>query len=162
MKSSQINEIFDKTSFLHGINAVYIEEMFEKFQTDPNSVPIDWKEFFTGITDNIKKQNSLNASWSNEREIELSNGDLVSALDGNWSRESYSEAIQLDNKSSLTAEEIKQQTLDSIGALRLIRAFRVNGHLIANLDPLNLKEKTQLLLTARNGCRSFCGFDACV
>ena len=117
--------------------------MFEKFQTDPNSVPIDWKEFFTGITDNIKKQNSLNASWSNEREIELSNGDLVSALDGNWSRESYSEAIQLDNKSSLTAEEIKQQTLDSIGALRLIRAFRVNGHLIANLDPLNLKEKTQ-------------------
>ena len=143
MKSSQINEIFDKTSFLHGINAVYIEEMFEKFQTDPNSVPIDWKEFFTGITDNIKKQNSLNASWSNEREVELSNGDLVSALDGNWSRESYSEAIQLDNKSSLTAEEIKQQTLDSIGALRLIRAFRVNGHLIANLDPLNLKEKTQ-------------------
>ena len=143
MKSSQINEIFDKTSFLHGINAVYIEEMFEKFQTDPNSVPIDWKEFFTGITDNIKKQNSLNASWSNEREVELSNGDLVSALDGNWSRESYSEAIQLDNKSSLTAEEIKQQTLDSIGALRLIRAFRVNGHLIANLDPLNLKEITQ-------------------
>ena len=56
MTSSQINEIFDKTSFLHGINAAYIEEMFEKFQSNPNSVPSDWKEFFTGITDNIKKQ----------------------------------------------------------------------------------------------------------
>ena len=59
MTSSQINEIFDKTSFLHGINAAYIEEMFEKFQSDPNNVPSDWKEFFIGITDNIKKQNNL-------------------------------------------------------------------------------------------------------
>ena len=143
MTSSQINEIFDKTSFLHGINAAYIEEMFEKFQSNPNSVPSDWKEFFTGITDNIKKQNNLKASWSKEREVELSNGDLVSAVDGNWSRKSYSEEIQIDNKNSLTVEEIKQQTLDSIGALRLIRAFRVNGHLIANLDPLNLKEINQ-------------------
>jgi len=143
MTSSQINEIFDKTSFLHGINAAYIEEMFEKFQSDPNSVPSDWKEFFTGITDNIKKQNNLKASWSKESEVELSNGDLVSAVDGNWSRKSYSEEIQIDNKNYLTVEEIKQQTLDSIGALRLIRAFRVNGHLIANLDPLNLKEITQ-------------------
>ena len=143
MTSSQINEIFDKTSFLHGINAAYIEEMFEKFQSDPNNVPSDWKEFFIGITDNIKKQNNLKASWSKEREVELSNGDLVSAVDGNWSRKSYSEEIQIDNKNSLTVEEIKQQTLDSIGALRLIRAFRVNGHLIANLDPLNLKEINQ-------------------
>ena len=143
MTSSQINEIFDKTSFLHGINAAYIEEMFEKFQSNPNSVPSDWKEFFTGITDNIKKQNNLKASWSKEREVELSNEDLVSAVDGNWSRKSYSEEIQIDNKNSVTVEDIKQQTLDSIGALRLIRAFRVNGHLIANLDPLNLKEITQ-------------------
>ena len=42
MTSSQINEIFDKTSFLHGANTAYIEEMFEKFQTDPNNVPNDW------------------------------------------------------------------------------------------------------------------------
>ena len=50
MTSSQINEIFDKTSFLHGVNTAYIEEMFEKFQTDPDNVPNDWKEFFLGIT----------------------------------------------------------------------------------------------------------------
>ena len=56
MTSSQINEIFDKTSFLHGVNTAYIEEMFEKFQTDPNNVPNDWKEFFIGITQNITNQ----------------------------------------------------------------------------------------------------------
>ena len=143
MTSSQINEIFDKTSFLHGVNTAYIEEMFEKFQTDPNNVPTDWKEFFLGITHNIKNQNSLKASWSQEKEIEFSNEDLVSAVDGNWSREVHSRSIEIDNRDFLTEEEIKNQTLDSIGALRLIRAFRVNGHLIAKLDPLNLKEVRQ-------------------
>ena len=143
MTSSQINEIFDKTSFLHGVNTVYIEEMFEKFQTDPNNVPNDWKEFFIGITQNIKNQNSIKASWSQEKEVEFSNGDLVSAIDGNWSREVHSRSIEIDNRDFLTEEEIKNQTLDSIGALRLIRAFRVNGHLIAKLDPLNLKEVRQ-------------------
>ena len=143
MTSSQINEIFDKTSFLHGVNTAYIEEMFEKFQTDPNNVPNDWKEFFIGITHNIKNQNSIKASWSQEKEVEFSNGDLVSAIDGNWSREVHSRSIEIDNRDFLTEEEIKNQTLDSIGALRLIRAFRVNGHLIAKLDPLNLKEVRQ-------------------
>ena len=142
MTSSQINEIFDKTSFLHGVNTAYIEEMFEKFQTDPNNVPNDWKEFFLGITQNIKNQNSLKASWSQEKEVEFSNGDLVSAIDGNWSREVHSKSIEIDNRDFLT-EEIKNQTLDSIGAIRLIRAFRVNGHLVAKLDPLNLKEVRQ-------------------
>ena len=35
----------------------------------------------------------------------------------------------------------KKATLDSIRALRLIRAFRINGHLIADLDPLKLYKK---------------------
>ena len=143
MTSSQINEIFDKTSFLHGINTAYIEEMFEKFQANPNSVPNDWKEFFAGITKNIKNQNSIKASWSQEKEIEFSNGDLVSAVDGNWSRKVHSKAIEINDGASLTEEEIKNQTLDSIGAIRLIRAFRVNGHLVAKLDPLNLREVRQ-------------------
>ena len=143
MTSSQINEIFDKTSFLHGINTAYIEEMFEKFQANPNSVPNDWKEFFAGITKNIKNQNSIKASWSREKEIEFSNGDLVSAVDGNWSRKVHSKAIEINDGASLTEEEIKNQTLDSIGAIRLIRAFRVNGHLVAKLDPLNLREVRQ-------------------
>ena len=37
--------------------------------------------------------------------------------------------------------EKNPSSLDSIRALRLIRAYRVNGHLIANLDPLNISKK---------------------
>ena len=66
------------------------------------SMSVVWKEFFLGITHNIKNQNSLKASWSQKRDVELSNGDLVSAIDGNWSREVHSRSIEIDNKDFLT------------------------------------------------------------
>ena len=43
---------------------------------------------------------------------------------------------------NIDSESFKYSTLDSIRALRLIRAYRVNGHLIADLDPLNIFNKT--------------------
>ena len=40
-------------------------------------------------------------------------------------------------------DSFKKSTIDSIGAVRLIRAYRMNGHLIANLDPLNMPRKIE-------------------
>ena len=71
MTRSSINEIFDSTSFLHGSNTAYIEEMFIRFQSNPESVPNDWKDFFLGISQAVQNQNSLKASWSKEEEIKL-------------------------------------------------------------------------------------------
>ncbi|MGY8752083.1 MAG: 2-oxoglutarate dehydrogenase E1 component, partial [Fidelibacterota bacterium] len=53
---------------------------------------------------------------------------------------SFDKVFRADSNSDLNS--FKTSTLDSIRALRLIRAFRINGHLIANLDPLNLIKKT--------------------
>ena len=50
-------------------------------------------------------------------------------------------AHQLDTKN------IKQATKDSVRSIMLVRAYRIRGHLIANLDPLELqKKKVSLLL----------------
>ena len=35
--------------FIQRSNAVYIEEMYERFQQDPASVPADWAAFFAGF-----------------------------------------------------------------------------------------------------------------
>ena len=51
MPKSPSNQIFDKTSFLHGANATYVEEMFKKYSDDPSSVPNDWGIFFKNIKD---------------------------------------------------------------------------------------------------------------
>ena len=36
---------------------------------------------------------------------------------------------------------VRETTLDSIRALMLIRSYRVRGHLLAKLDPLELEER---------------------
>ena len=42
---------------------------------------------------------------------------------------------------NINVDSFRISTLDSIRTLRLIRAYHINGHLIANLDPLNLSKK---------------------
>ena len=137
MPKSPSNQIFDKTSFLHGANATYIEEMFKKYSYDPSSVPNDWGIFFKNIKDEGLNSSTYSAAWANN-DLKVQNGDLIAAMDGNWS--SLPEKI-IKKNTSYSVDEIQQATLDSIRALRLIRAFRVNGHLIANLDPLQLNQK---------------------
>ena len=41
----------------------------------------------------------------------------------------------------LMAGDLRSATLDSLRALMLVRAYRIRGHLLAQLDPLDLQEK---------------------
>ena len=41
----------------------------------------------------------------------------------------------------LNLDTVKQASKDSVRAIMLIRAFRIRGHLIANLDPLKIQKK---------------------
>ena len=59
------NQIFDKTSFLHGANATYLEEMFKKYSADPSSVPNDWGIFFKNIKDEGLNSSTYRAAWAN-------------------------------------------------------------------------------------------------
>ena len=92
------NEIFEKTSFLHGTNSAFIEQMYEKYLENPVSVPGDWQTFFSGIGD-TKIEKVSNASWSLYDKIKINNGDLVSAIDGHWPSEiqSYENTLKSSN-----------------------------------------------------------------
>jgi 2-oxoglutarate dehydrogenase E1 component len=136
------NEIFEKTSFLHGTNSAFIEQMYEKYLENPVSVPGDWQTFFSGIGD-TKTEKVSNASWSSYDKIKINNGDLVSAIDGNWPSEiqSYENTLKSSKTFKIPEEASRNATLDSIRAIMMIRAYRIRGHLNANLDPLDLVEK---------------------
>ena len=138
------NEIFEKTSFLHGTNSAFIEQMYEKYLHNPLSVPTDWQTFFSGISDQPTNE-MKDASWSEYRDIKSNNGDLVSAIDGNWPDEVISFENELKSSNAINTHEgtSKNATLDSIRAIMMIRAYRIRGHLIANLDPLGLIEKIE-------------------
>ena len=138
------NEIFEKTSFLHGTNSAFIEQMYEKYLHNPLSVPTDWQTFFSGISDQPTNE-MKNASWSEYKDIKSNNGDLVSAIDGNWPDEVRSFENELKSSNAINIHEgtSKNATLDSIRAIMMIRAYRIRGHLKANLDPLELIEKIE-------------------
>ena len=138
------NEIFEKTSFLHGTNSAFIEQMYEKYLHNPLSVPTDWQTFFSGISDQPSNE-MKDASWSEYKDIKSNNGDLVSAIDGNWPDEVRSFENELKSSNAINIHEgtSKNATLDSIRAIMMIRAYRIRGHLKANLDPLGLIEKIE-------------------
>lgn len=143
-RQDQANEDFSITSFLYGGNAAYIEELYAAYENDPDSVSDDWQAFFKQLKDdaaNVKKS-AAGASWKKKNWPITANGELISALDGNWGTVEGHIEGKLRKKaaegSSQTEEQIRQATTDSVHAIMMIRAYRMRGHLHANLDPLGL------------------------
>ncbi len=150
MSRQQANEEFANTSFLYGGNAGYIEEIYAQYQQDPASVSDDWKAFFAELKDDSRdvSRNARGASWKKPHWPVDANGELVSALDGNWAalEEEIGQKIQARAAAvseNIDGEEVQRATRDSVSAIMMIRAFRMRGHLHADLDPLGIAGKKE-------------------
>ncbi len=150
MTRSSQNDEFAETSFLYGGNAGYIEEIYADYQRDPNSVSADWQAYFQGLADNTEDitKNAEGASWKKPHWPVHANGELVSALDGNWVEleEKVSEKIKKSAAAvnlPIDGEGVQRATRDSVSAIMMIRAYRMRGHLHANLDPLDIEGKKE-------------------
>jgi 2-oxoglutarate dehydrogenase complex dehydrogenase (E1) component-like enzyme len=80
------NEALLQTSFLYGANASYIEDLYARYQDNPNSVDAEWRNFFGALNDDAASvtKSAQGASWQRKNWPIAANGELVSALDGNW------------------------------------------------------------------------------
>ncbi len=139
-KSTKVvpNDEFEQTSFLYGSNATFIETLYKKYVDDPNSVDPEWQVFFAGLGDkqaHVKKEVE-GPTWERSDWPLVDNGDLTSALDTNY-QSALTKLREISDRRSGGAES-RDATLDSIRAIMLIRAYRIRGHLMANLDPLQL------------------------
>ncbi|WMS44900.1 2-oxoglutarate dehydrogenase E1 component [Acuticoccus sp. MNP-M23] len=148
MARQDANDAFLQSSFLYGGNAQYLEDLYARYQTDPNSVDADWQAFFKSLKDD--KANVVAEArapkWQRSDWPIPANGELVSALDGNWG-----EAAEVQKRITQKVAQKAQQTgadiaeadvqlaaRDSVRAIMMIRAFRMRGHYHAKLDPLGL------------------------
>ena len=145
MRREDLNEAFARTSFLHGANAAYIEDLYERFQENPGAVTADWRAFFTDLKE--RKESVLaethGPSWKPKNGHLSVDGDMLNALAADWGPEEKEIKRKIGAKAQdegveISREELFKATRDSVRALMLIRAYRVNGHLLANLDPLKL------------------------
>ena len=144
------NEEFLLTSFLYGGNAAYIDDLYAQFKADPNSVDPTWASYFGKLGDSGAEANA-NAegpSWQRKDWPQTANGELVSALDGNWglaqgiavrAEKALNKQAAAAGAAPATAEDVHRATRDSIRAIMMIRAYRARGHLHADLDPLKLR-----------------------
>ncbi|MCJ8168985.1 2-oxoglutarate dehydrogenase E1 component [Atopomonas sediminilitoris] len=111
------------SSHLSGGNAAYVEELYELYLHDPNSVPEQWRSFFQQLP--IDGSVAPDISHSTVR-------DQFRLLAKNQRR-----AQPLATGAVSTEHEKKQ-----IEVLRMIQAFRMRGHQKASLDPLGLWQRT--------------------
>ena len=133
MSSSDNNITFKKTSFLSGINSEFINQFYSDYLNDPNSLPNSWIKFFDGLSEDEKLiLDDLNGpSWSPEKKIQKSKSYLID----NEKNKEVNEDLNLSS--------VKEASKDSVRAIMLIRAYRIRGHLIANLDPLSIQKKEE-------------------
>ena len=152
MTDQSANDIFKASSFLQGHNAEYIEQLYAKFANDPNAVDAAWQSFFRelGDTEVDAKREAAGPSWARTDWPPQPADELTAALDGQWGALGPSEAdgaaAKIKSKAvekgvEVTDDQIKRAVLDSLRALMIIRAYRIRGHLVADLDPLGMREE---------------------
>ena len=146
MSRQDQNKAFLETSFLYGGNAAYIEQLEARYAKDPSSVSTEWREFFEALKDDPAsvEKSAAGASWKKPNWPVTPRTDLVSALDGNWAEVEKAIGDKLKGKAdagkaAVSPTDVQQATRDSVRALMMIRAFRMRGHLHADLDPLHLE-----------------------
>ncbi|MEX0343393.1 MAG: 2-oxoglutarate dehydrogenase E1 component [Rhizobiaceae bacterium] len=149
-RSNQANDAFAATSFLYGGNAAYVEQLFAAFKDDPNSVSDEWRNYFSSLPDDgaDARKNADGASWKKPNWPIASNGELVAALDGDWAPTEAEMSSKLKDKATangvaIDAADLEKSARESVRALMMVRAYRMRGHLHANLDPLGLAAKKE-------------------
>ncbi|MFD1509681.1 2-oxoglutarate dehydrogenase E1 component [Lacimonas salitolerans] len=151
MTDQSPNDTFHASSFMQGHNAEYLEQMYARYADDPGSVDGSWAEFFRalGDTDAEVKREAAGPSWARADWPPVPADDLTSALTGEWpaaATEMKGAGDKIKDKAEsrgvkLTDDQVQRAVLDSIRALMLIRAYRIRGHLAADLDPLGMRDE---------------------
>jgi 2-oxoglutarate dehydrogenase E1 component len=133
----------EESSFLYGPNATFIAELYARYLADPASVDDSWRAVFADLTDEAQGilRELEGPGWGRERSQVIGNGSVPEKKPVNGGN-GAAVAHVAPAPTAASAAEAQQATLDALRALTLIRAYRVRGHLIADLDPLGLTRHT--------------------
>ena len=148
MSRQDANAAFALTSFLYGGNAAYIDDLHARYEADPAVGRRRMAAFFQSLKDDAGDVTRIarGPSWKRPDWPVPARDELVAALDGDWTglEKGIGEKIKAKAQAKgveVSAADVQQATRDSVRAIMLIRAYRIRGHLHANLDPLGLEPR---------------------
>ncbi len=141
------NSAFHASSFMQGHNAEYLEQLYAQYTKNPGAVDAAWAEFFKAMGDATPdvQREAEGPSWARTDWPPMPADDLTGALTGEWAEiDAKAAGKKIKDKAAakgveVSDDQIKRAVLDSLRALMLIRAYRIRGHLAANLDPLGMR-----------------------
>jgi 2-oxoglutarate dehydrogenase E1 component len=141
------------SSFLTGTNSAFIAELYAQYLEDAASVDPGWRRFFADMADDSAGilTELKGPSWSRKpppRIIERGNGATPAAVSAKVLGKDQAAAAPLQGQAAyagaqrqpVAAAGDERVITDSVRVLMLVRAYRVRGHLLANLDPLGLQK----------------------
>jgi 2-oxoglutarate dehydrogenase E1 component len=127
------NDVLEATSFLFGTNAAFVESLYAQYLENPDAVDESWRAYFSSLGQTALEPSQVGRgpSWRRDQKPQFENGELVSALTGQWPA----------RKGAPNEYDLHLAAQESIRAIQLVRAYRVIGHFEADLDPLKLTPK---------------------
>lgn len=117
MQNSTMKDLLN-SSYLAGANQSYIEQLYEDYLTDPDSVDDSWQGIFQQIS-----RNELNPEQFHS------------------TTRDYFRRLAKDTKRYTPSISDPEADVKQVKVLQLINAFRFRGHQNANLDPIKLRYK---------------------
>ncbi len=142
-----LDDLMARLAALSGAEPEYVESLYLRWLKNPQSVEPEWQELFAAVHDDAEavEKDVRGPSWARADWPPQPADELIAALDYDFARLEEEMAQKLKAAGERRGEfcppeELKARARDSVRALMLIRAYRVRGHLIADLDPLRLRE----------------------
>ncbi len=133
------------TSFLFGGNATWIEDLYARWEENPEAVDASWREYFLELRDEKADvlKSAKGPSWKRANWPLKPGEEMVSVLDGDWGWLEKQLTDKVKGKAAakgvdLTQDQLQTSARDSVRAIMMIRAYRMRGHLHARLDPLDI------------------------
>jgi 2-oxoglutarate dehydrogenase E1 component len=114
------------SSHISGANAAWVDDLYEDWLTDPNSVPEDWRAYFEKLPA-VDGAVESDVPHSTVRDYFLLQAK-------NRSR------VQKFGAAAVSSEHERRQ----VRVLHLIAAYRNRGHQVARLDPLGQMEREEV------------------
>ena len=116
-------ELLWSTSHISGGNAAYVEELYELYLQDPNSVPAEWSTYFNALP-------RANTGISTD----VPHSEIIEYFETLGKSRARAVMVPGSGGSNSTHER------KLVEVVQLINAYRLSGHQKADLDPLSLRE----------------------
>jgi len=124
MPDSEMQQLWS-TSHISGGNASYVEELYELYLQDPNSVAEEWRSYF--------------------QKLPQVNGHAGSDVPHSAIRDHFLLLSKSNRRPQASAGQVStEHEKKQVDVLRLIHSYRMRGHQAARLDPLGLWKREEI------------------